>query len=560
MSSSPKRYGAPSEALRPPQLLAIPQEIMDSIMVALKSLHLAENSWGRLNKEVFIWDIKAFRLVCRTFNTGVFPYFTEQLSTSTFVFRLDEPGIDDIVHLSQSGLAPFVRRVQLADRSPSPHILTLSTLRWTDPAHEALRTEWYRNRSTKKQAAGDQRKLLLVTNPPLPRVGDSKPVKEHSERSTPFSLLRDPNTLRWGLRHYRQRDAFERKHAGWRPTWEPCTCQYLQRLSLSPSTFSLSRLATAFSSFTSLRSITTNEAYQIHSVAKDEVGVMMNSASFHGETNYFDYTGGRRIQCVCKDHGAQIRNPDYRCELSTRDIVWPAIAELGLLVDAIITPARLSFLSTLKELQLNIYDQVAITEANKIIGSHTDNIAKFIGHCRGLQLLELHGKPQRAIANTSSPLSRKIVPTFQEILFYFSTHNVQFPDLLKITLRGIGSKAHHHVLITDWLATHRTTLTEITLTIDFSSKSTERNLNCWLSLFETIAAAQRIRYIVLQYAFRGRRPGLDSRKSLRLDCHRSWTDNLDKIHDMFKTIAERLDPADSDFMGLQVWCTNQSDE
>lgn len=427
-----------------PQVLAVPQEITDLIVAAIEE--------SESNSCDFVRKVTILRLVSRTFDLGLFSYFTKIMLQIGFNFRLDEEGIEAIARLAESRLAPFVQRIRFADRQPSPHILTLRPEVTSAGPNREMSDEkprasskadvvasWAKWKDDRASRSRFGRRLFLPHDPP-----------KHWEQAATSTNAQNATALRpMALcnRGHQQRIAFSASYASWHATWDSHDCLSLQTMDLQPSAASLQRLADVLSKFESLEEIITHLSSEVHGIAKDSDGKTVDTRVFHGDLDYDDPSHYLRRLCD------GLTSTAHPTSLWTGDYIWPAIIAIGLMNTNI--QANFPLFSTLASLRLDFHQDIIIQQVEELVDENIVNVATFISRCRNLKTLVLTGvclsKRDEYYQETPTNLA------VSKVLLHLASQNASFPDLEKIELDDVGDQRAQSTILT-WLASHTTKL------------------------------------------------------------------------------------------------------
>lgn len=448
-----------------PQVLHLPQEMVDSIVDALH--------------EVYIWHacvksyVRLLRMVSRTFDHGLFSYFATAVSESPFLFRCNNHGIEHIAHLAKSRLAPFVRCIHLADRRISPYVLTLTDMETIDPARKSAEVAAWKEREAWKESRTRLgcRELHMIQKPLRPWA-DAR-HQAAGEKAAPGMFVRPVSMCR---RTLRQRADFNASFPGRTATWELRDCVSATDVDLRLSERSLQCLAAALGSFINLEQLMTPTSIEVQGVAKDCDGKIVQTVSFCGtfDSNY-EYKS-KLLRCVCGKAQEHF--------MSCND-VWPATAELGRL--STMLSDDLPLFSTLTIMSLNFHTGTLGQKFSELAEQDIDNVANFIRHCAGLEQLMLAEISERGRWADKKGGS----PTVVEVLLYFAKHNVRFAELENIELDDVGGK-DEQALVLSWLISNIEKLTSLKiraeLDLNWSAELT-LDIQAWTSF---VAAVYKI--------------------------------------------------------------------
>lgn len=434
------------------QALNIPQEVMDMIMAHFclrigDTWEAPDTQWWRL------------RLVCRTFELGIFPHFTEALSQHRLKFCFDDQSIDEISHLSTSRLAPFVRIVDFAGRRISPHVYTLTDLARIDPKRKAADlARWKKFHSITQKTAENVRNSLVLQTPPEPWLG--RPAAGIQDNK--FKILRK-DELSFSRR---RRTAFDARFPGSTATFELYSCSQISNLDLRTSQVHMQRLRTALRNFTKLEQIATATRCEVHGLAKNSVGQTVATTSFRAIHDHKTDT----VRCVCGNR---------KCCLDAQTINWPAFIDLGRL-NALL-PSYLPLFTKLTRLSLDFGTQTIIPKASELAKRDCiiNNVARFISRCKVIKCLwldacETSNRVLSALAKTGVRFVH--LETFG--LYYYGGMDIQAPIL-------------------EWLITHIPTLELLKFNTDITVLPDGKiniDLQAWKVFMNLLSESPRLNY------------------------------------------------------------------
>lgn len=508
----PRRHFVPGTQ---PQILALPQEIMDMIVSYLTEehgfiFHSQRNGW---------WPL---RLVSHTFDLGLSAYFAKEISQNRnkVYFDLDEGAIDDICRLAESRYAPSVKNLALCGKDISPHIFTLTDMEVSNPAQKTADLErWARWETIREKSARKGRKLLIVQMPPRP-LWSQPTACVHDDI---FTARADTDGEGRG---YRQRDNFGASFPGWTATWEPYSWKRATRLDLRPSEESLHRLSSALMQFTNIQRIETNVRTRVHGQAIDSTGNTVATTSF-GECSDCDLSH-LYSRCPCYE----VRDSKHQCSAVPKHIVWPAAVEIGLL--SALLPSDLPLFTTLTHLEMDLDGAGWLPAAKELVEQNIAHIASFIGRCRELKNFHL-------IAATD------------EVLHHMAISGVHFAKLEKLLLHGVGAFNLRPSVLT-WLTAHIATLAELDVRNKFSltdSGDLSIHIPAWSAFLEAILTAQEPMRVSARYS----RPRIFP--AVHFDFYRGDSDagsQQVEIDNYFQEMAARFIEWDGLIKNLWVCC------
>lgn len=349
--SSPQRHG-PAQYVGD-QRLHLPQELVDMIEANLQ---------GNDRKAAIL----KLRLSCPTFAHGLSHAFYKSC-LHDFVMYLDEKGIEDIEWLANSPLAPFVQNVRFADRVTSLRVLEFREVN-EETKLENLDTIDYRVAKMAEWQSKHGKPLIFTQPDPECPEGDVLLGKAHECR-----------------RNDRHRADYNKLYLGYSVTEKMMDCAEVKTLDLRPSIESTRRLAAALRKFPNVTSISTSRELQVLAQSRDLRDQLLDGTIIHGNDDVKDGLDYRRsrTKCVCAPRGRR----HLRCTHIGDDVIWPAVADIGLLTPML--PLDVSIFTTITTLSLNFYTKIAIDAARTDIQDHASSVAVFISSCTALKSLSL---------------------------------------------------------------------------------------------------------------------------------------------------------------------------
>lgn len=339
------------------------------------------------------------------------PHFRDFLPPNLLTLRLlhDDQGIEDIEWLANSRLAPFVQYVRLADRVTSLRVLEFHDVDAKSKQENIDTINWRVGKMADREAQYGKALVLTEPQPGCPE-GDVKLSLAHECK-----------------RNERHRADFTALHLGWTVKEKMMDCCQVHALDLRPSLPSTRHLSTALSKFPNITSISTNREPQMIAQSRDLAGKVVTYTTMHGIDAVMDYSECARltVKCVC----APIARPSLRCSHSEDDVIWPAVADVGLLMP-MLSP-DLPLFTTLTNLDFTFYSKIAIDAARDDAEDYASSVGVFISQCTALENLCLRASTGDLVLSiTAYKVTEAIVYSIEKV-FRSLTHlrNLRYLDV-----------------------------------------------------------------------------------------------------------------------------------
>lgn len=473
--SLPQRHG-PAQ-YHDTQKLQLPQELVDIIADDVIADDVITANIDRNERKACILRL---RLTCHTFAEGLFhPFVTSYLQIySRFVFYIDDQGIEDIEWLANSRLAPFVQYVQLADRVTSLRVLEFHEVDEKSKQKNVKTINWRVDQMADWQA---QYGMALVFTQPHAKCPEGD--------------------VRLGLAHEckrneRHRAGFTALHLGWSVKEMLMDCCQVHALNLRPSLSSTRRLATALRKFPNIASISTSREPQVLARSRDLEGKVVTTTTMHGTDAMMDYSKCAKlnVKCVC----APIARPSLRCSHSEDDVIWPAVADISLLMPML--SSDLPLFTTLTDLDFSFYSNIAVDAARDDVEDYASSIAVFVSQCTALERLCLRASTgeTKSPATSIYKVSEAVVYSIEKV-FRSLTHPRKLRHLDVDHIDPTSPR------VLEFLANHAAHLTSLALPTCLSTSwSGDSNyVKQWGVLLAAVAGSDSLTHLKFNFLEKG---------------------------------------------------------